>query len=90
MAEQATTGIVQEPGGASGRPAVATAHDSEHFSGRPISWFGTGVVCVGFVLGAVPFFLSPIQWWLFWAGVAVTVVGALILAAAKTMSEDWY
>jgi hypothetical protein len=90
VAEHATTGIVEGPGGTAAQPVAGAAHDSEHFTGRGISWFGTGVVCAGFFVGAVPFFLHPIPWWLFWVGAGVTIVGCLILLFAKTMSEDWY
>ena len=89
MAERATTGIVEGPGGTAAQPVVAAAHDSEHFSGRGISWFGTGVVCAGFFVGGLSFW-GNIHWWLFWVGAGVTIVGSLILAFAKTMSEDWY
>jgi hypothetical protein len=91
VAEHATTGTVEGPGGTAAQPVVGAAHDLEHFSGRPISWFGTGVVCAGSVVGAIPFFFThPIWWWLFWVGAGITVVGCLVLAFAKTMSEDWY
>ena len=89
MAEHATTGIVEGPGGTAAQPVVAASHDSEHFSGRRISWVGTTIVCVGFVVGGVAFIPHPI-WWLFWLGTAIAIVGSLILAFAKTMSQDWY
>ena len=89
MAERATTGIVEGPGGTPAQPVVAVAHDSEHFSGRKISWIGTTVVCVGFIVGGAAFIPHPI-WWLFWLSAGITIVGSLILAFARTMSEDWY
>ncbi len=89
MAEQATTGTVEGRGGTAAQPVVSAAHDSEHFGGRGISWAGTAIVCVGFIIGGVAFIPHPI-WWLFWVGAAVAIVGCLILAFAKTMSEDWY
>lgn len=92
MTNQATTGIVEGPEAAAARP-VAAAHDGtehdEHFGGRRISWIGTSIVCVGFVVGGFSF-LGRVHWPLFWAGVAVALVGCLTLAGAKTMSEDWY
>ena len=90
MAEHATTGTVEgRPGGTAAQPVAGGAHDSEHFSGRGISWFGTGVVCVGFVVGGLSFW-GNVHWWAFWLGAGIVVVGSLILAFAKTMSEDWY
>ncbi len=88
MAEQATAGIVEGPGGTAAQPAVA-AHHGDHFNGRGISWVGTGIVCAGFIVGGFSF-AGHVHWWLFWVGTAIAVVGCLILAFAKTMSEDWY
>lgn len=89
MAERATTGTVEGPGGTAAQPVAGAAHDSEHFSGRKISWIGTVIVCVGFIVGGVAFIPHP-TWWLFWLGAGIVIVGSLILASAKTMSEDWY
>jgi len=89
VAERATTGTVEGPGGTAARPVAGAAHDGEHFSGRKISWIGTVIVCVGFIVGGVAFIPHP-TWWLFWLGAGIVIVGSLILASAKTMSEDWY
>jgi hypothetical protein len=89
VAERATTGTVEGPGGTAAQPVAGAAHDGEHFSGRRISWIGTVIVCAGFIAGGVAFIPHP-TWWLFWLGVGIVIVGSLILAAAKTMSEDWY
>jgi hypothetical protein len=93
VAEQATTDVVEGPGGTAAQPVVAphdvAAHDSEHFNGRRISWFGTGIVCAGFIVGGFSFW-GHVHWLLFWVATAIVVVGCLILAFAKTMSEDWY
>lgn len=89
MAERATTGTVEGPGGHAAQPVAGAAHGSEHFSGRKVSWTGTVIVCVGFIVGGVAFIPHP-TWWLFWLGAGAVIVGSLILATAKTMSEDWY
>jgi hypothetical protein len=89
VAEHATTGTVEVPGGTAAQPVAGGAHDNEHYSGRKISWIGTSIVCVGFLVGGIAFIPHP-TWWLFWLGAGVTIVGCLILAFAKTMSEDWY
>lgn len=92
MADQAT-GTVETSGGATAG-AVDPAHGFspahlEHSSGRPISWTGTSIVIVGAIIGGVAF-VPHMTWWLFWVGVAVFVVGVLVLAAARTVSTDWY
>jgi hypothetical protein len=61
----------------------------EHNPGRPISWVGTGIVIVGFIIGGIAFFPSP-NWVIFWIGTAVAIIGCLILLFSKTFSEDWY
>jgi hypothetical protein len=64
-------------------------HDHEHNPGRPISWTGTSIVIIGFIVGGIAFVPGP-HWTIFWIGTAVAIVGCLILLFAKTMSEDWY
>ena len=93
MAEQATdtvtgAGAVAGTGAASTVPLGSAPH-SEHNSGRRISWIGTFTTIVGFIIGGVAFFPKP-DWYLFWAGAAVAIVGCLVLLFSKTMSEDWY
>jgi len=88
VTEHAATSTVEGPGGTAAR-AVSTAHESEHFSGRKISWIGVAIVSIGFVVGGAGF-IPHMIWWLFWTGVGIVVVGGLILLSAKTFSEDWY
>jgi fatty acid desaturase len=93
VTNQATTGIVEGPEATAAQPVAAVhdgaEHDEEHFAGRRISWIGTSIVCVGFVAGGLSFW-GHIHWPLFWVAAGVALVGCLILAGAKTMSEDWY
>jgi hypothetical protein len=89
VAEHAVASTVEGPGGTAARPAAAAGHEGEHFSGRPISWVGVAITCVGFIVGAAAFF-PHMTWWLFWVGVGITVVGGIILMSAKTFAEDWY
>jgi hypothetical protein len=69
-------------------------HTSGHNSGRGISWFGTGTVIVGFVIGGVAFFMTGSapapNWIVFWVGAAVAILGCISLMLSKTMSTDWY
>jgi hypothetical protein len=86
VAEQAT-GTVEGTG-----TAGALAHGSshmEHNSGRPISWAGTIVVIIGFIIGGIAFIPKP-DWLIFWIGTGVAIVGCLILLFSKAMSTDWY
>jgi hypothetical protein len=64
-------------------------HSEEHNSGRPISWVGTTVVIIGFIIGGIAFVPAP-HWTIFWIGTGVAIVGCLTLLFAKTMNEDWY
>ena len=92
MAEQATdtvdgTGAVAGTG--TGTLAPGGGAHLEHNPGRPVSWAGTGIVIVGFIIGGIAFFPSP-NWVVFWIGTAVAIIGCLILLFSKTFSEDWY
>jgi len=95
VAEQATGTV--EGAGTSGTvegsgTAGALAHGSthmEHNPGRPISWAGTTVVIIGFIIGGIAFVPEP-HWIPFWIGVGVAIVGCLILLFSKAMSTDWY
>ena len=64
-------------------------HAEEHNPGRPISWVGTSVVIIGFIIGGIAFVPGP-HWTIFWIGAGVAIVGCLTLLFAKTMNEDWY
>jgi hypothetical protein len=66
-----------------------TPHDEEHNPGRPISWVGTSVVIIGFIIGGIAFVPAP-HWTIFWIGAGVAIVGCLVLLFSKTMNEDWY
>ena len=86
MAEQAT-GTVEGTG-----TAGALAHGSshlEHNPGRPISWVGTIVVIIGFIIGGIAFVPKP-DWLIFWIGTGVAIIGCLVLLFSKAMSTDWY
>lgn len=96
MAEQATdtvggAGDLENPD-AGGTVAHGTATHLEHNPGRPISWAGTSITTVGFIIGGISFPISnpAPNWILFWLGAAIAIVGLLILLFSKTMSEDWY
>ena len=86
MAEQVTDTV--ESTGTAGVVAHTAAHE-EHNPGRPISWTGTTIVTIGFIIGGVAFIPSP-NWIIFWVGTAVAIIGCFVLLFAKTMSTDWY
>ena len=91
MAEQAA-GTVE---GAGDADAIIAAYDPAHLHhnpGRPISWIGTAITTVGFVIGGISF---PIQnpapqWLVFWIGAAVAIFGILVLAVTRAIDTDWY
>ena len=58
------------------------------FHGRPVSWFAVSLIMVAFLAGGLALVFGP-TWWLFWAGLGLAVVGAL-LAAATGIFDDWY
>jgi hypothetical protein len=89
VADPAATSTVEGPGGTAAQPVAAAAHADEHFSGRPVSWVGVAITCVGFVIGGVAFF-PHLTWWLMWVGAGVAALGIIWLAFTKTFSEDWY
>jgi hypothetical protein len=84
------TGTV-EGAGAGDVAAYDPAHLA-HNPGRPISWVGTSIVVVGFVIGGIAFPVSDPgpNWVLFWIGTAIAIVGCLVLAFSKAMNTDWY
>jgi hypothetical protein len=96
VAEQATdtvdgTGDVASVG-AAGTVAHDTSMHLEHNPGRPISWTGTSITIVGFIIGGIAFPISnpgP-NWIVFWVGAAIAIVGLLVLLFSKAMSTDWY
>ena len=91
MAEQ-PSGTVEGTIADSGAPAAYDPGHLEHNPGRPISWIGTSIVVVGFILGGISFpIVDPApQWVLFWIGTAIAIVGILVLATSKAMNTDWY
>lgn len=64
-------------------------HASAHNPGRPISWVGTSIVVVGFVVGGIGFVPAP-NWIVFWIAAGIAIVGLLVLAFSKAMNTDWY
>jgi hypothetical protein len=87
VAEQATAGTV-EGTGTTGAVAHSPGH-MPHNPGRPISWVGTTVVIIGFIIGGIAFVPGP-NWILFWISAGIAIVGCLILLFSKAMHTDWY
>ena len=86
MAEQATDTV--ESTGTAGALAHGPAHP-EHNPGRPVSWVGTSIVVIGFIVGGIAMVPAP-HWVVFWVGAGIAIVGCLVLAFSKAMSTDWY
>jgi hypothetical protein len=86
VAEQATGTV--EGTGTAGALEHGSAH-LEHNPGRPVSWVGTSVVIVGFIVGGIAMVPAP-HWVVFWVGAGIAIIGCLILAFSKAMNTDWY
>jgi len=91
VADQAAPGAMAETGDTGARALdthVGQSYVHEHFSGRPASWVASSIVIVGFIVGGIALPIGP-TWWLFWTGVGIVVLGAII-GAAVHIFDDWY
>ncbi|HWG63455.1 MAG TPA: HGxxPAAW family protein [Streptosporangiaceae bacterium] len=68
--------------------ATAGAGQYEPFHGRPVSWVAVALIVAGFLAGGLALVFGPV-WWLFWAGLGLAVVGALV-GLSTNIFEDWY
>ncbi|HEY5989850.1 MAG TPA: hypothetical protein VIV12_26230 [Streptosporangiaceae bacterium] len=82
----AVAGLPPESGEVSATPAGAVT--PQPFHGRAVSWVAVSIIMVAFLVGGVGLIIGP-AWWLFWTGVGIATVGAL-LALATDIFEDWY
>jgi len=87
VAEQASGAVEDVKNAATLLPGAP--HAQEHNPGRPISWVGTSVVVIGFIVGGIAMVPSP-HWVVFWVGTGIAIIGCLILAFSKAMNTDWY
>ena len=81
MAEQTATEAI------STRTGEAQHHASHH--GRTSSWVAVAIIVVGFTVGGVSMFFSPILWVMFWVGTGIVVIGG-IMALSTRILDDWY
>ena len=91
MADQAAPGTMAEVGdtGARGLDAqIAPSYVHEAHHGRPASWVAVSIIIVGFIIGGIALPIGP-TWWLFWTGVGIVVLGAIVGAAVRIF-DDWY
>jgi hypothetical protein len=91
MSDQASPGPVAgvgQEGGALAPAGPDTYQPPEVYHGRTVSWVAVSIIMAGFLVGGLGLVLGP-TWWLFWVGVAATVVGGL-LALGTHIFEDWY
>jgi hypothetical protein len=91
VAEQ-PSGIVEGTVGDGGTVLAYDPSHLEHNPGRPISWVGTTIVIIGFIIGGIAFPVADPapQWVLFWVGTAIALVGCFVLLFSKAMNTDWY
>ena len=89
MTEQPASGTVVGDTGAHGLDArTGQTWEHEEYHGRRVSWVAVTLIIVGFVIGGIALPIGP-NWVLFWVGVAIVVLGAIIAAAIRIM-DDWY
>ena len=91
MADQAASGAMAETGNTGARgldSQIAPYVPLEPYHGRPASWVVTTIVIFGFIIGGIALPIGP-TWWLFWTGVGIVVLGAIIGAAVRIF-DDWY
>ena len=89
MTEQPTSVAVTGDTGAHGLDAQtgqSYGHEAHH--GRPASWVAVSIIIIGFCIGGIALPIGP-TWWLFWAGTAIAVIGAIMGAAVRIL-DDWY
>ena len=56
-----------------------------HVKGKPIAWVAVALICGGFIAGGIG--LIEAQPWLFFVGIAVVAVGAILSWATHAMSN---
>ena len=89
MTEQPTSGAVVGDTGAHGLDAqTGQTWEHEEYHGRRVSWVAVTLIIIGFIIGGIALPIGP-NWVLFWVGVAIVVLGAIIAAAIRIM-DDWY
>ncbi len=91
MADQGGTGTVssaRQDNAELSPDAPGTPGNYEPYHGRPVSWVAVGTIMVGFLVGGLALVFGP-TWWLFWCGMAVAVIGLLVMLSTNTF-EDWY
>jgi hypothetical protein len=60
------------------------AHNSH--AGRASSWLAVIIMWIGFGVGGVAF-VPHLKWWLFWVGVAIVAVGAIVATAVRIFDD---
>ncbi len=58
---------------------------SDNHGNTPAAWTAVVVALVGFVVGGVGLMLDPISYTVFWVGVAIVAVAAVLFAVMAKM-----
>lgn len=53
---------------------------SAHHGNTPAAWSGVAIAMLGFVVGAVGLMLDPVNWTIFWVGVALGLASLVVFA----------
>jgi hypothetical protein len=86
MTQAATVSGGQDVAFVSQVPGTPVSFPSFH--GRTVSWVAVTLICAAFLVGGLALVFGP-TWWLFWVGLGVAALGAL-LAVATGIFDDWY
>ena len=92
MAEQSASGAVADAAGDTGARGLdaqtSQSWEHEEYHGKPAAWVAVSIIIVGFIIGGIALPIGP-TWWLFWTGVGIVVLGAIVGAAVRIF-DDWY
>lgn len=58
---------------------------SDNHGNTPAAWSAVAVALLGFIVGSVGMMLSPINYVVFWIGVALVVVAAILFGVLSKM-----
>lgn len=61
---------------------------ADNHGNTPAAWSAVVVALVGFIVGSVGLMLSPLNFVVFWIGVAIVAVGAVVFVVMARMGYN--
>ncbi len=61
---------------------------SDSHGNTPAAWSAVVVGLLGFLIGSIGLLFSPVNWVIFWVGVAVTLVGGVVFVVMSKMGYN--